>query len=226
MAKRKKPPKLVDCRCGCRGYQADHDDRSWGQWACPECDEESDADYGKPCSECARRANPDEEIRRLERQALTGDEAAVHRLAGWARRSGEGQLNMPASIEGALEAALDNMDRLDPMTEEEREDIEGVVILLTEALLDIRDSREDGRIWASTEDYLDRPSPRNPGMHARWDALTEEQINKMGRQELLHYLLWNDRNGTWDQANSIEEYPSLTQLREDLWTMVQETKKV
>jgi hypothetical protein len=41
------------CPCGCEGRIADHDDRGWGAWPCPVCLDDSDADLGEPCTECA-----------------------------------------------------------------------------------------------------------------------------------------------------------------------------
>lgn len=43
----------VVCQCGCEGRIADHDDRGWGPWPCPVCDDDSDTDLGKPCTACA-----------------------------------------------------------------------------------------------------------------------------------------------------------------------------
>ena len=41
------------CPCGCEGRAANHDERAWGLWPCPACGDDSDADYGLPCSSCA-----------------------------------------------------------------------------------------------------------------------------------------------------------------------------
>lgn len=45
----------VICQCGCEGRIADHDDRGWGPWTCPVCGDDSDADIGKPCTDCAAK---------------------------------------------------------------------------------------------------------------------------------------------------------------------------
>ena len=41
-----------ECPCGCKGQFDQHDDRSYGYWACPRCGEDSDRDLGLPCFEC------------------------------------------------------------------------------------------------------------------------------------------------------------------------------
>jgi Domain of unknown function (DUF5049) len=43
------------CPCGCEGRIAKHDDRGWGPWPCPVCGDDSDADLGKPCTDCAAK---------------------------------------------------------------------------------------------------------------------------------------------------------------------------
>jgi hypothetical protein len=44
--------KAAVCPCGCEGRIADHDDRGWSPWSCPVCGDDSDADLGKPCTNC------------------------------------------------------------------------------------------------------------------------------------------------------------------------------
>lgn len=45
--------RATDCPCGCEGRYDDHDERGWGPWPCPICDDDSDVDLGKPCSDRA-----------------------------------------------------------------------------------------------------------------------------------------------------------------------------
>ncbi|MFO0931131.1 MAG: hypothetical protein U1E39_00315 [Planctomycetota bacterium] len=46
--------KAAVCPCWCEGKIADHDDRGWAPWACPDCGDDSDTDLGKPCTGCAK----------------------------------------------------------------------------------------------------------------------------------------------------------------------------
>lgn len=47
------------CPCGCDGQIDRHDDRGWGPWACPVCDEDSDRDLGRPCGACETKGGTD-----------------------------------------------------------------------------------------------------------------------------------------------------------------------
>ena len=49
--------KAAVCPCWCEGRIADHDDRGWGPWPCPVCDDDSDTDLGKPCTDCAAKGD-------------------------------------------------------------------------------------------------------------------------------------------------------------------------
>jgi len=40
------------CPCECGGIIAEHDDRGYGVWECPQCGEDSDVDLGEICSVC------------------------------------------------------------------------------------------------------------------------------------------------------------------------------
>ncbi len=42
----------IICICGCDGVMQDHDDRGYGVWECMICRNDSDKDYGFPCSDC------------------------------------------------------------------------------------------------------------------------------------------------------------------------------
>ena len=42
----------IICICGCDGVIQDHDDRGYGVWECMICRNDSDKDYGLPCSDC------------------------------------------------------------------------------------------------------------------------------------------------------------------------------
>ena len=44
----------TNCPCGCDGEINAHDDRAYGAWSCPLCDDESDTDLGELCSQCER----------------------------------------------------------------------------------------------------------------------------------------------------------------------------
>ena len=44
------------CPCQCGGIVSEHDDRSYGLWPCPSCQNDSDQDLGKQCSDCKSNA--------------------------------------------------------------------------------------------------------------------------------------------------------------------------
>jgi hypothetical protein len=48
----KKKVKKNTCPCGCDGVIEDHDDRGYGQWACPKCGDDSDTNMMLECSYC------------------------------------------------------------------------------------------------------------------------------------------------------------------------------
>jgi hypothetical protein len=48
-------------------------------------------------------------------------------------------------------------------------------------------------------------------MHAWFDALTEETISQLSREECIKFLCWNDPNGSYtDQHCDADNLPRLT----------------
>tara|TARA_Y100000310_G_scaffold310397_1_gene355583 strand:+ start:3198 stop:3521 length:324 start_codon:yes stop_codon:yes gene_type:complete len=43
------------CPCGCNGRIRKHDDRGYGPWPCPVCDDDSDTNLGKSCTVCRNK---------------------------------------------------------------------------------------------------------------------------------------------------------------------------
>lgn len=55
-----------------------------------------------------------------------------------------------------------------------------------------------------------------------WDALTRADVFRMKKGDVVRLLEWNDPNGSYRDDPGDDYFPTLTELREELWAQVQE----